>query len=165
MRFPPSGQPREADARHIHCGHGRIERREVWLVEAGELTEYLEQEWGWSGVRLCGRIRRYRKRWTDQQWQVEEHLWVSSLSAERITAEQIARALRGHWVVENGVFYVRDVTYGEDRLHARKIADALAAMRNTAINLIRSLGHRYIPDGHRCISASHDYGLSLLLEH
>ena len=135
----------------------------MWLVDASELTDYLEEEWGWSGVRLCGRIRRRRKRWTERQWQVEEHIWVSSLTAEEATAEDIASVLRGHWVIENGVFYVRDVTYGEDRLHARKMGVALAAMRNTAISLIRLLGDRYIPDGRRRISASSDYGLSLLL--
>ena len=164
-RFPPSGQRRKADSDHTNLGHGRIERREVWLVDAGELTDYLAREWGWYGVRLCGRIRRCRKRWTDCQWQVEEHIWVSSLTAEAVTADDIADALRGHWGIENGVFYVRDVTYGEDRLHARKIAGALAAMRNTAISAIRLLGHRYVPDGRRCISASPDYGLSLLFEH
>lgn len=163
MKFPPSGKRRSADAEVVSYGHGRIERREVWLVDASELTDYLQQEWGWSGVRLCGRIRRRRKRWTKHQWQEEEHIWVSSLTAEEVTAPDIANALRGHWVIENGVFYVRDVTYSEDRLHARTTGITLSAIRNTAINLIRMLGDRYIPDGRRRISASSDYGLSLML--
>ncbi|GEM_PF-6579215 len=63
-------------------------------------------------MRLCGRIQRWRKRWTECQWQVEEHRWVSSLTATTVTAQDIAEMQRGHWIVENGVFYMRDMAYG-----------------------------------------------------
>jgi len=65
--------------------------------------------------------------------------------------------------VENGVFRVRDVSYKEDRLHARKIAHHLSQIRNGAMTLIRRAGFRYIPDGWRYFSARSEKGIELLL--
>lgn len=46
----------------VNKGHGRIERRELWWVEARELGSYLAQEYDWPGVTACGWIRRVRRR-------------------------------------------------------------------------------------------------------
>jgi hypothetical protein len=54
------------------------------------------------------------------------------------------------------------VTYGEDRLQARTVGPALAAVRNAALNLIRRTAFAYVPDAHRFLSARPDLGLSLL---
>jgi hypothetical protein len=141
---------------------GRIEQRELWLVEAGALAPYLEQEFGWEGIATVGWIRRWRKR--GDQEEEERTTWVSSLSLGKQHAELMAQLLRGHWTIENGVFRVRDVTFSEDRLHGRAIGTALATIRDATINLLRRLGYRYIPDGIRYISAKPDRGLHLLLE-
>ena len=58
--------------------------------------------------------------------------------------------------MENGVFRVRDVSYQEDRLHARKIAYHLSQIRNRAMML-------NIPDGWRYFSARSEKGIELLL--
>lgn len=76
----------------------------------------------------------------------------------------MADALRRHWTIENGLFRVRDVSYNEDRWHARIIAPVLSQFRNTAINLIRREGFRYIPDAWRTFASRPDRGLSLLLK-
>lgn len=55
-------------------------------------------------------------------------------------------------------------SYDEDRLHARIIAPVLSQLRNTAINLIRREGFRYIPDAWRNFASRPDRGLSLLLK-
>jgi len=71
--------------------------------------------------------------------------------------------LRGQWSIENGVFYVRDVTMDEDRLHGRKIAAGLSGIRNTALTLLRRLvPASYIPEARRKVAAMPDYGLHLL---
>lgn len=53
-----------------------------------------------------------------------------------------------------------DVTYGEDRNHARKIALPLSKLRCVALNMIRQMGFRYVPDGHRAAAARTDRGLA-----
>lgn len=79
-----------------------------------------------------------------------------------MTAEDIAQALRGHWVIENGIFRVRDVSYDEDRLHGRKIGRGLSSLRNVAINIIRYAGYPFVPDGWRDIASRTGFGLYLL---
>jgi len=144
-------------------GHGRVECRELWVVDGGEMTAYLGEELHWPGLHLCGRIRRSRRTIGARTWEEQQtHTWVTSLSRERATAEEIARALRGHWTVENGVFRVRDVSYDEDRLHGRKIASALSSLRNIAINIFRQSRYPFIPDGWRDVASQPDHGIQLL---
>jgi len=154
---------RSPDAVEVDKGHGRLERREVWVVESSELGVYLEEEYGWPGVRWSGRIRRRRRRLSKTDWeQSQELLWIAGGPVDRLSGHQAARWLRGHWKIENSIFWVRDVTYDEDRLHARATGFVLSALRNVAINIIRQLGYAYVPDGRRALSARSDFGLALL---
>jgi len=157
------GEVTRPDVVQVNKGHGRIERRELWAVPSGELGAYLEQEYGWPAVLWCGRIRRKRRPSNRaEEASVEEHSWVFGSRTIQPSPENIAHWLRGHWTIENGVFRVLDVAYDEDRLHARKTGIALSKIRHAAINLIRGLGYRYIPDGWRGISARIDCGLAFV---
>ena len=148
----------------VNKRHGRVERREVWVVESHELGAYLARAYGWPGVRWSGRVRRYRKRGAHTAWdEVTDTLWIAGGALDTLTGQQAAGWLRGHWEIENRVFWVRDVRYGEDRSHARAIGPALSALRNVAINLLRRAGFRYLPDGWRGLAARPDRGLALLL--
>ena len=143
--------------------NGREECREVWFVNGQEMTSYLDKEFNWPGLQLCGRIRRSRKPMGATEWEDQKtHTWVSSLSAERVTAKDIAQELRGHWAIENGIFLVRDVSYDEDRLHGRKIARSLSSLRDVAINIIRHERYPFVPDGWRDIASRPTFGLYLL---
>ena len=123
----------------------------------------MEREYRWPGVRQAGLVRRARRPTTAPAWeQVETHPWLSSLGPEQAGPAAIAAGLRGHWTIENGLHYVRDVTYDEDRLHARITGHLLAAVRNAALNLVRPLGFAFVPDARRHISAAPHLGLPLL---
>jgi len=87
------------------------------MTDSKQMTDYLHQELDWPGAQLSGRIRRSRRYKDQTEWESQQtHTWVSSKPIEQVTAQGIAKVLRGHWAVENGVFRVRDVTYDEDRL-------------------------------------------------
>jgi hypothetical protein len=134
------------------------------VAPAGELRDYLEEELHWPQVCWVGWIRRSRKHLHDADWASQETLpWITSSQEQRLDPERIAAALRHHWTIENGVFYVRDGSYGEDRFHARITGPALSMIRNTAISLIRRQGYPFMTDGWCAISALPDFGLSLLL--
>lgn len=90
--------------------------------------------------------------------------WVCSRDPTRITTDQVAQALRHHWTVENSVFYVRDVSYAEDRSHARLVGFVLSAIRNLAISIIRKAAYPFMTDAWADISSWPDLGLSLLLK-
>ena len=146
-RFIPHGNLRPADLIQDNQGHGRIERREVWFVNALELAPYVQQEWGWKNLRLVGKVRCSRRRTGDTQWRSQETTtWVCSRDPARITVDQVAQALRHHWTVENGVLYVRNVSYGEDRSHARLVGNVMSAIRNLAISLIRKAAYPFMTD-------------------
>ena len=63
---------------------------------------------------------------------------ITSLSAEQADASQLQHLVRSHWI--------RDVTFGEDHSHVRygNIPQVMAALRNTAIGLMRWLGYENI---------------------
>ena len=67
---------------------------------------------------------------------------VTSLSAKRATAAQLLGAVRCHWYIENRSHWVRDVPFAQDRSQARTgaIPQVMAALRNTAIGLLRTAG-------------------------
>lgn|GEM_PF-3009323 len=48
---------KERRERRLEKGHGRIEERDVLVVEAKELGAYLREGYGWPGVRGCGLMR------------------------------------------------------------------------------------------------------------
>jgi len=146
--------------------HGRLEVREYWWMPVDEeLRRYLAEEYGRRDVRWCGRVRRSRRLLHEERCQVEESLWVYQARVDlEVTPERLSRWVRCHWGIENRVFWVLDVTYGEDRNHARKIGPALHFARNVAISLIRRQGFRYIPDGRRAAAARDDRGLAWLHE-
>ena len=90
----------------------------------------------------------------------------SGRAGDRLPAFDAQRALawwRGYREIENRIFWVRDGSYGEDRNHARAVALALSSLRTVALNLIRHLGFRFIPDGWRALVARPDRGLTLLI--
>jgi predicted transposase YbfD/YdcC len=68
----------------------------------------------------------------------ETVFWVSS--AEGISPERWNEWIRGHWRIENGSHYVRDVAFGEDASRIRKNPDVAARLRSFAYNLIRASG-------------------------
>jgi hypothetical protein len=53
---------------------------------------------------------------------------------------------RGHWGIENCLHYVKDVTLGEDQssIHCGSTPQVMAALRNTAVGLLRRAGHHAI---------------------
>lgn len=67
---------------------------------------------------------------------------ITSLSKEKASAEDLLRLSRAHWGIENRLFCVRDVSFREDECRVRKGSgpQTLAAIRNTAITLLRRLG-------------------------
>lgn len=140
---------------------GRVERRALWLVPAGPMTAYLATEYGWPAVAQVGWILRER-RGPDGRTEQARTTVVTSLDPEAATAATVLALLRGHWAIENGLFRVRDVSYREDLLHARKTAYGLAQVRNVARRLLRRAGFRYVPDGWRALSADLPRALALL---
>lgn len=123
------------------------------MTSAQDLTAYLAREWGWWHVQQAGWIRRRQRRRRTSGRQEQELTFVTSLTSAQATPQDLLRLLRQHWLMENRLHYVRDVSYGEDRLYARKTAHVLVWACNLAVSILRHVHCRYIPDGWRFASA------------
>jgi hypothetical protein len=80
----------------------------------------------------------------------------TSLTPERASPERLLELSRRHWIIENGLHYVRDFTFDEDRCRIRKYAGArvMASLRNLAISVLRLAGTKNIAQGLR--ACAHD---------
>ncbi len=115
-------------------GHGRIERRTLKATTA--LNEYLD----WPGVAQVGQIESEVVR--NGKTTRETRYFITSVSRAVADAGQLLKWARGHWSIENRSHYVRDVTMGEDSSRVRKRSgpEVMAAFRNAAIGLLRTMG-------------------------
>ena len=66
---------------------------------------------------------------------------ITSLNREQADAERLLKLIRNHWLIENQLFGVRDVTLGEDACRVRTAAapQFLASLRNVVVHLLRCL--------------------------
>lgn len=146
--FPPGIQrERQTERERISTvgkEHAREERRTLESTTA--LNLYLAEHLGWSSVRQVFRITRdvaQRDRVTGEKKKSREVVYgITSLSRDQADAKKLLQLNRGHWAIENGVFYVRDEAFGEDRCRVSKRAgpQILAGFRNAALNLLRCAG-------------------------
>tara|TARA_R110001606_G_scaffold399130_1_gene580962 strand:- start:18 stop:344 length:327 start_codon:yes stop_codon:yes gene_type:complete len=61
------------------------------------------------------------------------------ISSREMTAEEVLKATREHWGVENQLHWVLDVSFGEDQCRARQgyAAENLATTRQITLNLLK----------------------------
>lgn len=89
---------------------------------------------------------------------------ITSLGPEKAGPARLLALNRSHWCIENGLHYVRDVTFDEDRCRIRKQAGArvMASLRNLAIGLLRLAGVTNIAQGLRACARNFCRALRLL---
>ena len=128
-RFPPQ-------AKTIDKGHGRLERRRIWTSQ--DLNRYVDFPY----VRQVFRVERVVCNLDGTKQRCEVAYGITSVPAHVATPAQLLQLNRGHWGIENGVHWVRDVTFDEDRCRVRKgtAAQVMASLRNLVIALLRLAG-------------------------
>jgi len=145
-----------ATYRTVEKGHGRLEERVIRV--SSELA-------GYSSWPYLAQVFEYTRTWTTKGVTKQQVRYgISSLPSEVSDAARLAALKRGHWQVENGLHYVKDVTLGEDasQTHIGTAADVFAMLRNIAISLLRRDGHRDIAVQLRRYSSCPHEALALL---
>lgn len=113
------------------AGHGREDYRRY---EALPLPRRFAHKEVWQDLRsICRVIRVYKEGDKDLS---EVRYFISSLPP---VATELAAAIRGHWGIENGLHWVLDMYFGEDRSRARlgHVAENLALLRRWVVSLLR----------------------------
>lgn len=84
-----------------------------------------------------------RQRTIRQKTTTEVVYYITSLPRERADAAQLLELIRGHWgATENGLHWVRDEVFGEDRstIFRGHSPQNWAALRNASLNWLRRQG-------------------------
>ena len=155
--LPPVGD-RQETARTVDIGHGRIEQRNITTSEA--LVGYSD----WPGLAQVFELGRHVMDQKTGKERGEVVYGVTSLSPQRATPARLLELVRGQWQIENKSHWVRDVTFDEDRSQVRcgNIPQVMAALRNTAIGLLRWAGYTNIAAACRQLAAQPVQALALI---
>jgi predicted transposase YbfD/YdcC len=129
----PAGAGDEANwFETVDVGHGRKEVRTYTLLT--DLSALRDREL-WAG--LYGICVAVSERTIGSETTTEIRYYLGSLQG---SVQQYARAIRGHWGVENGLHWVLDVLFREDHSRSRPEhgAENLAWLRRMAVSLLRN---------------------------
>lgn len=130
----------------VNAGHGRLENR--FLLLAAVTGEQVH----WPGVAQVFFLerRRYHPARPGKAAQESREVvyGLTSLGVEAAGPETVLRLQRGHWSIENQVHWVLDTFFREDERRVRdgQVARGVAALRRGALNLLRLLGGRSVPE-------------------
>jgi predicted transposase YbfD/YdcC len=116
----------------VDVGHGRKEvRTYTLLTDLGAIRD--RRLW----ADLYGICVAVSERTVGGETSTEIRYYIGSF---RGGVRQWARAIRGHWGIENSLHWVLDVTFGEDHCRARAEhgAENLAWLRRMAVSLLRN---------------------------
>jgi len=152
---PPLLDRREAVT--VEKGHGRTHDRRR-LVASTDLTGYLD----WPGLAQVFRLERtWRERGLPKR---ARHYGITSLPPVDADPARLLALKRGHWRIENGLHYRKDVVFGEDRCQARLGAGpmVLALLRDTALSLLHLTGCRNVAARLRDYGQHPDAAVALL---
>ena len=127
------GRPPETLRTHTEQDkdHGRIETRRTQTMAVPATLRNCEE---WKDI---ASIARCSRTYTEQGVAKSEvRYYISSLPP---LVKQITKAIRSHWGVENGLHWVLDMCFAEDRNRARTGHEAanLALLRRWVISLLR----------------------------
>ena len=92
-------------------GHGRVERRTLKAVSIPANLPWLT----WPGQQQVFAVQRETHDKKQGRRRCETVYGISSLNVEQADAAALLKLVRNHWQIENGLHWVRDVTFDEDR--------------------------------------------------
>jgi predicted transposase YbfD/YdcC len=155
---PCSHLLRKSSAKTVDTGHGRIEERH--LIVSDELSDYSD----WPGLHQVFQLTRTATIKKTGKHRAETVYGITSLTPEKADASRLMNLVRCHWHIENKSHWVRDVIFGEDasQVHCGNAPQVMAALRNIAIGLARSVGKTNIAAACREFAAKPTVAMELI---
>jgi len=112
-------------------GHGRLETRRYWVSDN---LQSLPDTRKWAGLKSIGMVE--RECFEGDVKSVERRYFINSIPTD---AKLFAKAVRGHWGVENPLHWRLDVVFGDDASRIRKgnAAAIMTSVRHLCMNLFQ----------------------------
>jgi predicted transposase YbfD/YdcC len=119
--------------REVEEGHGRSETRETFVAPA---TKEMVAPGAWLGLATVVLVIRRCVDHATGKSSDEVRYFISSLPAK---VKRLAGAVRQHWGIENGLHWVLDVAFNEDRMRQRDRhgIENLALLNRLAVSVLR----------------------------
>ena len=116
----------------VYDGHGRVETHHVTTILHPEGIRDLALWKDLKAITLICSVREEK----GKKESVELRYYIGSKAAQ---AASYARYVRGHWGIENGLHWVLDVSFDEDRSRMRSdhSAENMALLRRLALSLLK----------------------------
>ncbi|MGH3875384.1 MAG: ISAs1 family transposase [Pseudonocardiaceae bacterium] len=133
---------REVETAHrsADTAHGRREIRTLKVVTIGAGIEFPHAA---QAIQITRKTRPVSARTGRRgRWRTETVYAITDLGPHHARPDELATWIRGHWQIENGLHWVRDVTFAEDLSTIRTGAapQVMASLRNLVISLHRLAG-------------------------
>jgi hypothetical protein len=106
----------------------------------GEEVAYIREATDFPGIELILRVDLEISA-TGGADRHETRYFVTSLSGDEVSPGRLMRLVRGHWCVENGLHFIKDRWWDEDRQWSTRagLAERLAMLRDAALTALRVL--------------------------
>jgi predicted transposase YbfD/YdcC len=121
-------------AQTVSQGHGRIERRECWIIDDQKQLDFIRDRNKWAELETIVMIRAHRQE--GKKVETKDRYFISSLQAD---AHRLLAAKRSHWGVENELHWTLDVAFRED-VHQLGMGNGpanFALLRHLATSLLK----------------------------
>jgi predicted transposase YbfD/YdcC len=114
--------------------HGRVELRTLKAVTVSGFA--------FPHAAQVLQVTRKTRELGTRRWRTVTVYAVTSLTFAQASPTRLADLIRGHWAIENGLHYVRDVTFAEDasQLRTGNGPQVMACLRNLVIGALCRAG-------------------------
>ena len=130
------------------------------LTASTLLNDYTD----WPGLKQVYQYCVERTHIATQETTHQTQYGITSLTPTQASAEDLLTLRRGHWTIENKLHWIRDVVFHEDASQVRtgNIPHVMAALRNTALAVLRLTGHTKITEALRDCAAKPKLAVKLI---
>jgi len=146
-------------AETVDADHGRLEVRRAWATDD---LAWLSQRRRWPGLRSVLRVDAART--IGDHTTVETRYFISSLPPD---AAHLARVVRAHWTIENGLHWVLDVAMHQEhtRIRTGHAPENLATLHHIALNVLKQERTEKLGIKNKRLAAGwdHDYLLRVIM--
>ena len=127
------------DAKTVEKKGVEIPTRRLWVRE-GEEVDYLRETTHFPGINLILRVD-VEITQAGAPSRSETRYLIASLSPDEVSPKRLMTLVRGPWSVENGLHFLKDRWWDEDRQWScrRGLAERLATLRDAALTALRLL--------------------------